>query len=57
MEIDLEILDMLLANASKTEYWSAKIGEEYQTDGTFSQNNSATGYAYSRCSDTGLLVC
>ncbi len=30
MEIDLEILDMLKANASaKTEYWSAKVGFEY----------------------------
>ena len=30
MEIDLEILDMLKANASaKTNYWSAKVGFEY----------------------------
>ena len=30
MEIDLEILDMLKANASaKTAYWSAKVGYEY----------------------------
>ena len=30
MEIDLEILDMLMANASaKTEKWSAKVGFEY----------------------------
>ena len=30
MEIDLEILDMLMANASaKTENWSAKVGFEY----------------------------
>ena len=30
MEIDLEILDMLKANASaKTAYWSAKVGHEY----------------------------
>ena len=34
LEIDLEILDMLKANALTTEYWSATIGEEY---------NSATG--------------
>jgi hypothetical protein len=29
LEIDLEILDMLKANALTTDYWSAKIGEEY----------------------------
>jgi hypothetical protein len=36
LEIDLEILDMLKANALTTEYWSATIGEEYL-------NNGATG--------------
>ena len=35
MEIDLEILDMLKANASaKTSYWSAKVGFEYDGSGT-----------------------
>jgi len=35
MEIDLEILDMLAINASaKTEYWSAKVGFEYDGSGT-----------------------
>jgi len=34
LEIDLEILDMLKANALTTEYWSVSLGEEY---------NSATG--------------
>jgi len=35
MEIDLEILDMLRANASaKTAYWSAKVGYEYDGSGT-----------------------
>jgi len=35
MEIDLEILDMLKQNASaKTEYWSAKVGYEYDGTGT-----------------------
>jgi len=34
MEIDLEILDMLSINASaKTEYWSAKVGYEYDGSG------------------------
>ena len=31
LEIDLEILDMLKANALTTEYWSLKIGNEYNT--------------------------
>ena len=32
MEIDLEILDLLLVNANaKTEYWSAKIANEYNS--------------------------
>ena len=35
MEIDLEILDMLRLNAdAKTEYWSAKVGYEYDGSGT-----------------------
>ena len=35
MEIDLEILDMLIAGATTTEYWSARIGE------TWNVSNSA----------------
>ena len=32
MEIDLEILDMLMHDASaKKEYWSAKVGFEYNS--------------------------
>lgn len=31
LEIDLEILDMLKANALTTEYWSLKIGNEFNT--------------------------
>jgi hypothetical protein len=35
MEIDLEILDMLRLNAdAKTEYWSARVGYEYDGSGT-----------------------
>ena len=35
MEIDLEILDMLKLNANaKTQYWSAKVGFEYDGSGT-----------------------
>jgi len=53
MEIDLEILDMLLANANTTEYWSAKVGEDYDGSGGVggeggwsSTTNSA--YAYTQ---------
>jgi len=34
LEIDLEILDMLKANALTTEYWSVTLGEEYDTANT-----------------------
>jgi len=54
MEIDLEILDMLKANASaKTEYWSAKVGFEYDGSGTgepaFSEISGASN-AYTKSS-------
>jgi hypothetical protein len=41
MEIDLEILDMLMANASaKTEYWSARVGFEHDAaNNTFTQSS------------------
>jgi len=52
MEIDLEIIDMLKANASaKTAYWSAKVGYEYDGSGTgasaFSQISGASN-AYTK---------
>ena len=52
MEIDLEILDMLKLNASaKTQYWSAKVGYEYDGSGTgagaFSQISGASN-AYTK---------
>jgi uncharacterized protein (DUF2164 family) len=37
LEIDLEILDMLKANALTTDYWSATIGEEYLNNGLTDQ--------------------
>ena len=47
MEIDLEIIDMLRANASaKTEYWSAKVGYEY-SDGSFAESSAASN-AYTK---------
>ena len=50
MEIDLEILDMLIANASTTEYWDARIGYEWDsTANNFSKTNAATeAYAYTK---------
>jgi hypothetical protein len=45
LEIDLEILDMLKANALTTDYWSATIGEEYNsTSGTWSAGSSSLAY-------------
>ena len=47
MEIDLEILDMLFANASaKTEYWSARPGFEYSS-GIFTESSGASN-AYTK---------
>jgi len=48
MEIDLEILDMLMANASaKTERWSARVGYEYDGTGTFVESSGASN-AYTK---------
>jgi uncharacterized protein (DUF2164 family) len=38
LEIDLEILDMLKANALTIDYWSATIGEEYLNNGQTGQS-------------------
>ena len=47
LEIDLEILDMLKSNALTTEYWSATIGDEYNSvTGTWS--GATTGVAYQK---------
>ena len=43
LEIDLEILDMLKANALTTEYWSATIGEEYNGS-TWTAGTNALAY-------------
>ena len=45
LEIDLEILDMLKSNALTTDYWSATIGEEYNSsNGVWSSGNSSLAY-------------
>ena len=49
MEIDLEILDMLYANASaKTERWSAKVGYELNNAGTAFEETAANASAYTK---------
>jgi hypothetical protein len=47
MEIDLEILDMLIAAAPTTEYWSAVNNNRYDsTQGGFIQDSATTGGFY-----------
>jgi len=48
MEIDLEILDMLVTNApsATTEYWSARIGDEYDTATNLFVPSAANRTAY-----------
>ena len=48
MEIDLEILDMLLTNApaATTEFWSARIGQEYNASLGLFQDTAANRTAY-----------
>ena len=45
LEIDLEILDMLKANALTTEYWSVSLGEEYDSiAGTWLAGSNSAAY-------------
>jgi len=49
MEIDLEILDMLFANASaKNEKWSAKVGNEYNSATALFEETAANASAYTK---------
>ena len=49
MEIDLEILDMLMANASaKTENWSARVGYEYNSLTELFEESSGASNAYTK---------
>jgi len=45
MEIDLEILDMLIASAPTTEYWSA-VNNEIYSGAAFTQTSATTGGFY-----------
>ena len=45
LEIDLEILDMLKANALTTEYWSVTLGEEHDSaNSTWVAGNNSAAY-------------
>ena len=48
LEIDLEILDMLKANALTTEYWSLKTGNEWNGTAFAIDSNVAAASAYTR---------
>jgi hypothetical protein len=49
MEIDLEILDMLMANASaKTENWSARVGFEFDSTSNSFVESSGASNAYTK---------
>ena len=43
MEIDLEILDMLVADAVTTDYWSSKVGFDYNSSTKSFENNTFYG--------------
>ena len=45
MEIDLEILDMLITSAATTDFWSAKVGQEWNGSNAFNQSQF-NGQAY-----------
>jgi len=40
VEMDLEILDMLMQGADTVDYWSARMGYEYNGNGAFIQNST-----------------
>ena len=44
MEIDLEILDMLISDATTTDFWSATPGEDYDGSGTGEGNWNITTF-------------
>ncbi len=46
MEIDLEIMDMLISAAATTDYWSAKVGNEYNAGTSTFTASQFSGQAY-----------
>jgi hypothetical protein len=48
LEIDLEILEMLQQNAFTTEYWSAKVGYEWNGAGFSIDTANAASFAYQK---------
>lgn len=46
MEIDLEILDMLINSAATQDYWSAKVGQEYDAASNSFVQSQFNGQAY-----------
>ena len=44
LEIDLEILDMLIVNATTTDYWSAEIGKVWDGSSSFVAQQSGTAW-------------
>ena len=48
LEIDLEILEMLQQNAFTTEYWSARVGYEWNGTNGFAVDSSVAALAYQK---------
>jgi hypothetical protein len=48
LEIDLEILEMLQVNAFSAEYWSARVGYEWNGTGFTIDSNAAAASAYTK---------
>ena len=46
MEIDLEILDMLITSAASSDFWSAKVGQEYDAASNSFITSQFSGQAY-----------
>jgi len=47
-EIDLELLDMLIQNAQTTDFWSARLGFEYDSTATTFSNTAGNSAAYNQ---------
>ena len=47
-EIDLELLDMLIQNAQTTDFWSARLGFEYDSALTTFANTAGNSAAYNQ---------